>query len=46
MSGLDILVIVMGVIAGGVGIFCYVKEHLGADKEETVQKEIKEGEGK
>ena len=46
MSGLDILVIVMGVIAGGVGIFCYVTEQLGADKEETVQKEIKEGERK
>lgn len=46
MSGLDVLVIAMGVIAGGVGFFCYVTEHLGADKEETVQKEMKEGEGK
>ena len=46
MSGLDVLVIARGVFAGGVGFFCYVTEHLGADKEETVQKEIKEGEGK
>lgn len=46
MSGLDILVIAMGVIAGGVGIFCFVTEHLGADKDETEHVELKEGESK
>ena len=44
MSGLDILVIAMGVIAGGVGIYCYVTEHLHADRDSTI--ETKEDEAK
>lgn len=36
MSGFDILVVIMGVIAGGVGIFCFVTEQT-ADKEDKEQ---------
>lgn len=43
MTGADVLVIIMGVIAGGVGIFCFFSEHSGSGKAESEQKEIKEG---
>lgn len=46
MSGLDILVIIMGVVAGGVGIFCFVTEQLGNGKDENTKTGVKEGENK
>jgi len=46
MSGLDILVIIMGVVAGGVGIFCFVTEQLGNGRDENTNKDVKEGEKK
>lgn len=39
MSGFDILVAAMGVIAIGVGIYCFVTEHLNADKDQTAKTE-------
>ncbi|MDE6434748.1 MAG: hypothetical protein K2L07_11040 [Lachnospiraceae bacterium] len=46
MSGLDILVIIMGVVVAGVGIFCFVTEQLGSNKEETTKNDVKKGENK
>lgn len=39
MSGFDILVVIMGVIAMGAGVFCYVTEQRGEEKEEEENKE-------
>ncbi len=46
MSGLDILVIIMGVVAGSAGIFCFVTEQLGNGRDENTKTDGKEGEKK
>lgn len=43
MTGADILVILMGVIAGGVGLFCFVSEHFENDREAENETEKREG---
>lgn len=45
MTGADILVIIMGVIAVGIGIYCFFTEHFSSDKSDSEQKEIKGGDG-
>ena len=45
MTGADILVIIMGVIAVGIGIYCFFTEHFSSGKSDSEQKEIKGGDG-
>lgn len=46
MTGTDILVLIMGIIAGGVGIFCFLSEHFSSEKEKKTMKGEKEGKDK
>lgn len=46
MTGADVLVIIMGVISVGIGIFCFFSEHLNGNKHDSEQEEIKEGDSK
>ena len=43
MTGADILVIIMGVMAVGIGIYCFFSEHLSSEKNDSEQKEIEGG---
>lgn len=45
MTGADILVIIMGVMAVGIGIYCFFSEHFSFGKGDSEQKEVKEGDG-
>ncbi|MGN0437825.1 MAG: hypothetical protein ACI4F4_04820 [Lachnospiraceae bacterium] len=45
MTGADILVIIMSVIAFGIGIYCFFTEHFSSGKSDLESKEIKEGDG-
>lgn len=45
MAGTDVLVIIMGVVAVGIGVYCFFSEHFGSGKCDLEQKEIKEGDG-
>lgn len=46
MAGTDILVMIMGIIATGLGVACFFSEHFHSGKETVIKEQPEKGDGK